>query len=88
MKTRRETFEITAEGRPYNVNATSYLNGSEELRFRVSVNNSPICIFGWDQGLDRFAIIKDNRDPMVSPSVEMLIAQKLENVHAQIRAAA
>ncbi|MGN6440237.1 MAG: hypothetical protein ACTHMM_27170 [Agriterribacter sp.] len=88
MKTRRETFEITAEGKPYIVNATSYLNGSEQLRFRVSVNNSPVCIFGWDEGLDRFAIIKDNRDPMIAPAVEMLISERLENVYAQIKAAA
>ncbi|MGN6494080.1 MAG: hypothetical protein ACTHLE_18925 [Agriterribacter sp.] len=88
MKTRRETFEIIAEGKPYIVNATSYLNGSEQLRFRVSVNNSPVCIFGWDEGLDRFAIIKDNRDPMIAPSVEMLISERLENVYAQIKAAA
>ncbi len=88
MKTKREIFEITAEGKPYIVNTTSYLNGSEQIRFRVSVNNSPVCIFGWDQGLDRFAIIKDNRDPMVSSSVEMLISRKLENISAELRAAA
>ncbi len=87
MKTVREIFEIIAEGKPFMVKATSFLNGMEKLRFRVSVNNSPICIFGWDEGLDRFAILKDKRDPEIHPSTELIIARKLESLSASKQAA-
>lgn len=69
------------------VKATSFLNGMEKLRFRVSVNNSPVCIFGWDEGLDRFAILKDARDPEIHPATEVIIAGKLENLLAGKQAA-
>ncbi|MBX2922419.1 MAG: hypothetical protein KF746_09530 [Chitinophagaceae bacterium] len=88
MKTKRTIFEITAGDRPYTVNATSYLNGSEQLRFRVSVNNSPVFIFGWNEQLDRYAIMKDDRDPAISPSVEMQIAHMLEAISSQMKVAA
>ena len=87
MKTVTEIFEIIAEGKPYTVKATSFLNGMEKLRYRVSVNNSPVCIFGWDEGLDRFAILKDARNPDIHPAAEMIIARKLENMFAKKQAA-
>ena len=87
MKTSTEIFEMIADGKPYVVRATSFLNGMEQLRFRVSVNNSPVCIFGWDEGLNRFAILKDPRDPDVHPAAEMVIARKLENLFARKQAA-
>ena len=88
MKTKRETFEIISNDKLYTVNAASYLNGSEQLRFRVSVNNSPVCIFRWDDGLGRFTIMRDDRDPVISTSMEKLIAQKLENISEMLQAAA
>ncbi len=87
MKPTTEIFEIMAEGKPYIVKATPYLNGREKLRFRVSMNDSAICIFGWDESLDRFAIMKDARDPAVHPAAEMIIARKLENISARKQAA-
>ena len=87
MKTTTEIFEIVADGNPYMVKATPFVNGREKLRFRVSVNNSPVCIFGWDEDLDRFAILKDARDPDVYPAAEMVIARKLENLFAKKQAA-
>jgi hypothetical protein len=87
MKTVTEIFAIIAEGKPYTVKTTSFLNGMEKLRFRVSVNNSPVCIFGWDEDLDRFAILKDARDPDIQPAVEMIVARKLENLFAKKQAA-
>ncbi|HRN56175.1 MAG TPA: hypothetical protein PLL71_06970 [Agriterribacter sp.] len=87
MKSTTAIFECMAEGKPYVVKATPYLNGREKLRFRVSVNNSAICIFGWDEGLDRYAILKDARDPEIHPAAEMIIAGKLENLFAEKHAA-
>ena len=87
MKAATEIFEIIAEGKPYMVKATFFLNGMEQIRFRVSVNDSPLCIFGWDEGLDRFAILKDARDPDIHPAAEMIIARKLENLFAKKQAA-
>ncbi|MBX3254379.1 MAG: hypothetical protein KF862_09585 [Chitinophagaceae bacterium] len=88
MKTKRETFEIISGDKLYTVNAASYLNGSDQLRFRVSVNNSPVCIFRWDEGSERFAIMRDDRDPVISTSLEKLIAQKLENISEVLQTAA
>lgn len=80
MKNYKEKCEIIAEGNSYYVNIHSYRNGADQLRFRVSVNEGPVSIFGWDNHLDRFAVMADNRNPSISPTLEMIIARKLDRV--------
>lgn len=87
MKTIREMFEILADGKTYIVNAISYLNGNEELRYRVSVNNSPVFVFGWNDNLNRYAVMHDTRNPQITSSTETAIAGKLENLFAKKQAA-
>ncbi|WP_315819114.1 hypothetical protein [Paraflavitalea speifideaquila] len=57
MKTRTEVFELTIDGNPLVVKATPYQTLSTETRFRVSINDSPVHIFGWDKGLNRLTAI-------------------------------
>lgn len=78
MKTTTQTFQIKTADNRHIIKATAYLNGRDQQRFRVSMNDSPICIFGWNDALGRFAIMKDARDPNVHPVAEMLIARELE----------
>ncbi|HEX5025753.1 MAG TPA: hypothetical protein VFV68_10795 [Agriterribacter sp.] len=87
MKTVTEIFEIFAGERPYMIKATSYFNGREKLRFRVTVNNSPVCVFGWDEDLDRLAIMQDSRNPFIHPAAELAIARKLESIYTKKLAA-
>lgn len=57
MKTRTEVFEVTVDGNPLLVKATPYQTATTETRFRVSINNSPVHIFGWDKDLNRLTAI-------------------------------
>ena len=57
MKTRTEIFELTIDGKPLVVKATPYQTHSTETRFRVSINDSPIHIFGWNKDLNRLTVI-------------------------------
>lgn len=57
MKTRTEIFELTIDGKPLVVKATPYQTLSTETRFRVSINDSPVHIFGWDKDLNRLTAI-------------------------------
>lgn len=61
MKTRTEKFELAIDGQPVKVSATPYRMHTEELRYRVSINGSPIHIFGWNDQLNRLAIIDKAR---------------------------
>ena len=57
MKTRTEVFQLTIDGNPLVVKATPYQTHTTETRFRVSINNSPVHIFGWDKDLNRLTAI-------------------------------
>ena len=87
MRLVTEKFEVLSGGNIYQVRATEYFNGQEELRYRVSVNNSPVCVFAWHSNLNRFAIMQDSRNPEISAGVEQEIAGKLKNF-SKMRAAA
>ena len=61
MKTRTEIFELAIDGKPMKVIATPYKMHTDEMRFRVSVNGSPVHIFAWDENLNRLAVIDKAR---------------------------
>ncbi|NII24482.1 hypothetical protein HB364_05300 [Pseudoflavitalea sp. X16] len=60
MKTRTEIFELSIDGKPVVVRATPYQTLSTETRFRVSIDDSPIYIFGWDKDLNRLTTIESS----------------------------
>lgn len=57
MKTRTEIFDMAIDGKPVKVKATPYRMHTEELRYRVSINDSPVHIFAWDDQRNRLTII-------------------------------
>jgi uncharacterized protein with WD repeat len=77
MRPKTFSFELPVEGTVYTVKATPYTIATKENRFRVSINESPVYIFGWNNDFDRFAVIDDNPS-IIRGNLEMAIAQKLQ----------
>jgi hypothetical protein len=55
--TRTETFELMIDGKPVLVKATSFQTYTMETQYRVSINGSPVYIFGWNPELRRVTAI-------------------------------
>jgi len=70
------SFDVPVNGRSYLVNATPFSVGSGDTLYRISYNNGPVHIFGWDEGLNRFAETDVQAD-VIPPIIEMAIAAKL-----------
>jgi hypothetical protein len=81
------SFDVPVNGRSYAVNATAFRIPSGETFYRVSYNNGPIHVFGWDGGLDRFAEM-DKAADIIPPIIEMAIADSLEQNVSQLQDAA
>jgi hypothetical protein len=86
MRPKTLSFELPVEGTVYTVRATPYTIATKENRFRVSINGSPVYIFGWDNDLDRFSVIDDNPS-IIRGNLEMAIANKLQYAVPQKHAA-
>ncbi len=85
MKLYTETFEIIKDSKTYRVRATRYLLNTE-TRFRVSENESPVHIFGWDDDLERITAIHSfERLPR---NVEVAIAERLDGIARKLEVAA
>jgi hypothetical protein len=74
MKTRTEIFEMAIDGKQVKVAATPYRIPTEELRYRVSINGSPIHIFAWDDQRNRLDIVDKARlaDSIPDHVIEMI----------------
>jgi hypothetical protein len=63
MKTRKNTttrtdeFEMMVDDIPFFVKATSFQTYTMETQYRVSVNGSPVYIFGWHPVLRKITAI-------------------------------
>lgn len=83
MKTRKNkaltaTFEVMIDGNPVAVKATLYETHTSEQRYRVSINGSPVYIFGWDHNRNRLAAIDSSNAVGIMPDrVESVIGQQL-----------
>lgn len=55
--TRTETFELVIDGKPVLVKATSFQTYTMETQYRVSINGSPVYIFGWSPELKKVTAI-------------------------------
>lgn len=55
--TRTEEFELVIDGTPMFVKATSFQTYTLEKQYRVSVNGSPVYIFGWNPTAQRITAI-------------------------------
>ncbi len=70
-------FDIASGNREYTVTATQYLNGIEERRYRVCINENPVCVFGWNEDLQTYRLIYDVRNPQIPQELESVIGRRL-----------
>lgn len=88
MKTKRNatttaTFELTIDGTPMLVKATSFQTYTMETQYRVSVNGSPVYIFGWHPLLKRITAIQRGGGTGVIPQkIDEAIGQHLDRMAA------
>jgi hypothetical protein len=76
--TRTETFELTIDGKPVLVKATSFQTHSMETHYRVSINGSPVYIFGWNPNLNRVtALDRGSAAANIPPQVANAIGDQL-----------
>jgi hypothetical protein len=76
-KNKTLSFDISVNNRSYIVNATPYKIATGETRFRVSYNNGPVHIFGWDVNLFQMSEVEEVSD-ILAPVSRMAIARELE----------
>ena len=77
-KVRTEQFEIVLEGRPVAIKASRYQTHNNEIRFRVSINDSPVYIFAYDEELNKaVAIDQGSAIAAISPNIEDVIGTRL-----------
>jgi hypothetical protein len=78
--TRTEEFEMMVDDIPFFVKATSFQTYTLETQFRVSVNGSPVYIFGWHPVLKRItAIDRGSAANNIPPKVAEAIGDQLNN---------
>ena len=77
-KVRTEKFEIVLEGKPVAITASRYQTHNNEIRFRVSINDSPVYIFAYDEDLNKaVAIDQSSAIAAISPNIEDVIGTRL-----------
>ena len=69
-------FEVTVNGETMDVTAKQYEAAHALPRFRVSVNDSPVHIFGMDPAIGKI-IVLDSATQKIEPSVEKAICRAL-----------
>jgi hypothetical protein len=94
MKTRNKrprvetiAFDLMINGRTYSVNVTPFTIATGDWLYRISYNNSPVHVFGWDEGLDRYAET-DMMADVIPPVIEIAIADRLSQYADQLQHAA
>ena len=80
LRATTETFQLNVEGRPVTVKVTPYQIHTAEKRYRVSINNSPVHIFAWDDDSRRLVLIdKAAIEDNVPEKLEEAIGRQLYN---------
>jgi len=77
MRPVTENFEIVSGNNIYSVKATKYLNGIDEKRYRVCLNDNPVCVFGWNEDLHTYRLMFDVRNPQMPEGLESAIGKRL-----------
>jgi len=78
--TRTEEFELVVNETPFFVKATSFQTYTMETQYRVSVNGSPVHIFGWHPELKKItAIDRGAAANNIPPHVAEAIGNQLYN---------
>ena len=88
MKTKKnppktETFELLIDGTPMVVQVTAFETYTLETQYRVSVNGSPVYIFGYHPLLKRVTAIQRGGGTGVIPTrIEEAICERLNRIAA------
>lgn len=61
MKKHTETFEVVVNNKPVPVTATAFTIATKEKRYRVSVNESPVYIYAWNDDLKRYSVLQTSQ---------------------------
>lgn len=69
MKKHTETFEMVVNNKPVTVTATAYVMHTNEKRYRVSVNDSPVYIYAWNDELKRYSVLQTSQAAAQLPEV-------------------
>jgi hypothetical protein len=78
--TRTEVFEMMVDDIPFFVKATAFQTYTMETQYRVSVNGSPVYIFGWHPALNKItAIDRGSAANYIPPKVAEAIGAQLQN---------
>jgi len=72
---RTAEFEMVVDDIPFFVKATSFQTYTMETQYRVSVNGSPVYIFGWHPGLQRITAIDAANN--IPPNIATAIGDQL-----------
>ena len=81
--TKTETFELFIDGTPMVVQATSFQTYTLETQYRVSVNGSPVYIFGYHPLLKRVTAIQRGSGTGIIPTkIEEAISERLNGIAA------
>jgi hypothetical protein len=80
-------FELFINGRSFSITATPFAIPSGDKMYRISYNDGPVHIFGWDEGLNRYAETDAQAD-VIPPVIELSIAGKLNEFASQMQDAA
>ena len=79
-RTRTEEFELVVNDTPFFVKATEFQTYTMETQYRVSVNGSPVYIFGWHPALKRItAIDRGSAVSNIPPNVVEAIGDQLSH---------
>ncbi|OQP50484.1 hypothetical protein A4H97_01180 [Niastella yeongjuensis] len=77
---RTEEFEMVVGDTPLFVKATAFQTYTMETQYRVSVNGSPVYIFGWHPALKRItAIDRGSAAGNIPPNVVNAIGDQLSH---------
>lgn len=61
MKKHTETFEVVVNNKPVSVTATAYTMHTDEKRYRVSIDDSPVYIYAWNDDLGRYTVLQTSQ---------------------------
>ncbi|MEO6314847.1 MAG: hypothetical protein ABIU63_14835 [Chitinophagaceae bacterium] len=86
QRTENIVFDVSINNNVYEVTATPFSNASGDNLYRVSYNNGPVHVFGWDEGLERYAETDPQAD-VIPPVVEMEISGKLNEFNLEMEEA-
>lgn len=77
-KTTTDNFGLMVDGKQHAVTATCYQTYNKETRYRVTVDDSPVYIFKYDDGVNRW-VSEEDVDAQIPNRLENAISMELSH---------